>query len=166
MILSFIALQMISRGAEVPPCGMALSNLSWLIFGFFVLSFAIPVIAVMAGIVGGVVYTPIMLAFTPVNSLIVRATGLIVAMCGGIVSNGLLLKTGMANLKLSIFSTLGYGLGGFIEAQGYLYCQENGIIWRRYYQNRTGRNRHNYLFIIRFQRQENRMAGSKASRPF
>jgi uncharacterized protein len=121
VILSFIALLMISRGADVPPGGMALSNISWLIMGFFILSFAIAVIAVLAGIGGGVIYTPIMLAFTPVNSLIIRATGLIVAMCGGIVSSGLLLKTGIANLKLSIFSTLGYGLGGFVGAQGAIY---------------------------------------------
>jgi uncharacterized protein len=125
IILSFIALHLISIGAEVPPGGMALSNISWLIMGFFILSFAIAVIAVLAGIGGGVIYTPIMLAFTPVNSLIVRATGLIVAMCGGIVSSGLLLKTGIANLKLSIFSTLGYGLGGFAGAQGAIFIAKN-----------------------------------------
>jgi uncharacterized membrane protein YfcA len=125
VLLSYIALLMISKGAEVPPGGMALSNITWILIGFFVLSFAIAIVAVLAGIGGGVIYTPIMLAFTPVNSLIVRATGLVVAMFSGIVSSGPFMKTGIANLKLSIFSVLGYGLGGFIGAQGAIYIAKN-----------------------------------------
>ena len=125
VILSYIALIFITRGAEVPPGGMATTNIAWLFLGFFVLSFAIAVIAVLAGIGGGVIYTPIMLAFTPVNSLIVRATGLIVAMFSGTVSSGLFMKTGMGNLKLSIVSTLGYGVGGFAGAQGAIYVAKH-----------------------------------------
>jgi hypothetical protein len=125
VLLSVIAMLMISRGAEVPPGGMALANITWLFLGFFVLSFAIAVIAVLAGIGGGVIYTPIMLAFTPVNSLIVRATGLIVAMFSGTVSSGPFMKTGMGNLKLSIVSTLGYGVGGFAGAQGAIYVAKH-----------------------------------------
>jgi uncharacterized membrane protein YfcA len=116
---------MISKGAEIAPGGMALSNITWLLIGFFVLSFAIAIIAVLAGIGGGVIYTPIMLAFTPINSLIIRATGLVVAMFSGIVSSGPFMKTGIANLKISIVSTLGYGLGGFAGAQGAIYVAKN-----------------------------------------
>ena len=79
VILSYITLVLISRGAETPPGGMSLNNISLLTFGFFLLSFAIAMIAVMAGIGGGVLFTPLMLAFTPVDSLIIRGTGLIVA---------------------------------------------------------------------------------------
>lgn len=125
ILLSYAALLMISHGADVPPGGMALSNITWLLIGFFVLSFAIAVIAVLAGIGGGVIYTPIMLAFTPVNSLIIRATGLVVAMFSGIVSSGPFMKTGIANLKVSLFATLGYGSGGFIGAQGAIYVAKN-----------------------------------------
>lgn len=125
VLLSYIALFLISKGAVVPPGGMALSNITWLLLGFFILSFAIAVIAVLAGIGGGVIYTPLMLAFTPVNSLIVRATGLIVAMSSGLVSTGPFMKTGVGNLKLSITCTLGYGLGGFIGAQGAIWVAKH-----------------------------------------
>jgi uncharacterized protein len=118
VILSYIALSLISIGAAVPEGGMSLANIVRLMLGFFVLSFAIAIIAVLAGIGGGVIYTPLMLAFTPVNSLIIRATGLIVAMFNGLVSSGPFMKSGIGNLKLSIICTLGYGLGGFAGAQG------------------------------------------------
>jgi len=125
VLLSFVALLIISRGAVVPQGGMTLSNVIWILVGFFVLSFAIAIIAVLAGIGGGVIYTPLMLAFTPVNSLIVRATGLIVAMFSGLPSSGPFMKTGVGNLKLSIVSTLGYGLGGFAGAQGAIYVAKH-----------------------------------------
>lgn len=118
VVLSYIALSLISIGAVVPEGGMALTNIVRLMLGFFVLSFAIAIIAVLAGIGGGVIYTPLMMAFTPVNSLIIRATGLIVAMFNGLVSSGPFMKSGVGNLKLSIVCTLGYGLGGFAGAQG------------------------------------------------
>ena len=105
VILSYIAMLLISRGAEIPPEGMALSNITWFLLGFFLLSFAVAIIAVLAGIGGGVIYTPLMLAFTPVNSLIVRATGLIVAMFSGLVSTGPFMKTGVGNLKLATICT-------------------------------------------------------------
>jgi len=118
VILSYVALTLISRGAETPPGGMSLNSISLLTFGFFLLSFAIAVIAVMAGIGGGVIFTPLMLAFTPVDSLIVRGTGLIVAMFSGLVSSGPFMKSGLGNLKLSMYCCIGYGVGSFIGAQG------------------------------------------------
>jgi uncharacterized protein len=118
---AYVALLFITRGAAVPPGGMALASITQIVFGFFLLSFAIAIIAVLAGIGGGVIYTPIMLAFTPVDSLIVRATGLLVAMSSGIVSSGPLLRRGVGNLKLSILCSMGYGLGGFAGAQGAIF---------------------------------------------
>jgi len=122
--LSYVALMLISIGAKTPPGGMSLNNISLLTFGFFLLSFAIAVIAVMAGIGGGVLFTPLMLAFTPVNSLIVRGTGLIVAMFSGLVSTGPFMKSGLGNLRLSIFCCISYGLGSFIGAQGAILVSE------------------------------------------
>ena len=126
--LSYVALLLISAGSVVPAGGMALTNIAWILFGFFLLSFAIAVIAVLAGIGGGVIYTPLMLAFTPVNSLIVRATGIIVAMFGGLVSGGPFMKTGVGNLRMSITCTLGYGLGGFVGAQGAIWVAKHMAI--------------------------------------
>jgi len=102
VILSYVALMLISIGAGTPPGGMSQSNISLLTFGFFLLSFAIAVIAVMAGIGGGVLFSPFMLAFTPVDSLIGRGTGLIVAMFSGLVSTGPFMKSGLANLTMKV----------------------------------------------------------------
>ena len=122
VILSYIALMLISRGIETPPGGMTAGDISGLLFGFFLLSFSIAVIAVIAGIGGGVLFTPIVLAFTPVDSLIVRATGLIVAMFSGLISTGPFMRRGLGNLKLSIYCCCGYGLGAFIGAQGAIWA--------------------------------------------
>jgi len=124
VILSYIALTLITRGAETPPGGMSLNSISLLTFGFFLLSFAIASIAVMAGIGGGVIFSPLMLAFTPVDSLIVRGTGLIVAMFSGLVSTGPFMKSGLGNLKLSISCCIGYGTGAFIGAQGAIWVSQ------------------------------------------
>jgi len=124
VILSYVALMLISIGVETPPGGMSLNNISLLTFGFFLLSFAIAIIAVMAGIGGGVLFTPLMLAFTPVDSLIVRGTGLIVAMFSGLVSTGPFMKSGLGNLKLSMYCCIGYGAGAFVGAQGAILVSE------------------------------------------
>ena len=54
----------------------------------FLLSVLIAVIAVIAGVGGGVIFTPILLAFTSIDTLIIRSTGLVVAMFSGLVSTG------------------------------------------------------------------------------
>jgi uncharacterized membrane protein YfcA len=66
-----------------------------------------------------------MLAFTPVDSLIVRATGLIVAMFSGLVSTGPFMKRGLANLKICIYCAAAYGIGAFAGAQGAIYVAKH-----------------------------------------
>lgn len=117
VILSYIALLLISRGAETPHGGMSLTSITGLLFGFFLLGFVIATIAVVAGIGGGVLFTPLMLAFTPVDSLIIRGTGLVIAMFSGLVATGPFMKSGIGNLKLSIYCCCGYGAGAFIGAK-------------------------------------------------
>jgi len=95
------------------------------IFGFFLLSFAIALVAVIGGIGGGVLFTPFMLAFTSVDSLIVRATGLIVAMFSGLVSTGPFMRGGLANLKICILCAAAYGIGAFSGAQGAIYVAKH-----------------------------------------
>ncbi len=121
LILSYVALVLISKGIETPAGGMSAGKISALLFGFFFLSFAIALIAVIGGIGGGVLFTPIMLAFTSVDSLIVRATGLIVAMFSGLVSTGPFMRSGLANLRICVFCAAAYGVGAFVGAQGAIY---------------------------------------------
>lgn len=108
----------VGYGLDTPDGGMAGSTIFWILFGSFLLSFGIALIAVMGGIGGGVLFTPIMLAFTEVNSLIVRATGLIVAMFSGLISTGPFMRRGLGNLKICIMAAAAYGVGAFTGAQG------------------------------------------------
>ncbi len=121
LILCYIALAFISFGAETPPGGMSGGRIFMLLFGFFFLSFVIALVAVVAGIGGGVLFTPILHAFTSLDSLIVRATGLIVAMFSGLISTGPFMRGGLANLRICVFCAAAYGVGAFTGAQGAIY---------------------------------------------
>ena len=126
LIISYAGLALISWSAEPPPDGgmSGMEIWAWL-FGFFLLSFAIALVAVIGGIGGGVLFTPFMLAFTSVDSLIVRATGLIVAMFSGLVSTGPFMRRGLANLRICIFLAAAYGIGAFSGAQGAIYVAKH-----------------------------------------
>ena len=104
---------------SVGPDSIALLSL-----GFFLLSFVIASIAVAGGIGGGVLFTSLMLAFTPIDSLIVRGTGLVVAMFSGLISTGPLMKSGLGNLKLAMYCNVGYGSGAYFGAQGAVLTSE------------------------------------------
>lgn len=121
LILSYTALFIISMGTETPEGGMSTMQMGFISLGFFILSFTIAIIAVIAGIGGGVLFTPIMLAFTSVDSLIVRATGLVVAMFSGLVSTGPFMRKGLANLRVSVLLAASYGVGAFAGAIGAIY---------------------------------------------
>jgi len=116
LILSTIALMLINIGVEAPPGGLSLNSVTLLVFGFFLMSFVIGVIAVLAGVGGGVPFIALMLAFTPINSLVIRGTALIVTMFSALISTGPLTKMGLANLRISIHCVVGYGIGSFIGA--------------------------------------------------
>ncbi|MEM4578640.1 MAG: sulfite exporter TauE/SafE family protein, partial [Pyrobaculum sp.] len=48
----------------------------------FIASFGIGIIGALAGVGGGVLFTPLMMAFTDLNIDIIRSTGLALAMMG------------------------------------------------------------------------------------
>jgi len=84
----------------------------WLVtVGSFLMSTAIAVIAVIAGVGGGVLYTPVMLAFTSIDTLIIRATGLVVAMFSGLISTGPFMRRGLADIKIILFCSVPYVIG-------------------------------------------------------
>jgi len=111
-------------GLGSPSEGMDAMIILALLVGFFLLSFVIALVAVLAGIGGGLVFTPIMLAFTPVDTLVVRATGLIVAMFSGLISTGPFMKSGLANVKVCILCISSLSAGAFAGAQGAIVLQE------------------------------------------
>lgn len=85
----------------------------------FVVTFVMGILAVMAGVGGGVLFVPIVAGFFPFHLDFVRGAGLIVALAGALAAGPGLLKANLANLRLalpvaliaSIFSIVGAFLG-------------------------------------------------------
>lgn len=85
----------------------------------FVVTFVMGVVAVLAGVGGGVLFVPIIGSFFPFHLDFVRGAGLIVALAGALAAGPGLLKLNLANLRLALpvaliastFSILGAFLG-------------------------------------------------------
>lgn len=117
IVLAYFGLAVLSMVPGIPTEGtMPISSISLITLAFFLLSLAIAMISVIAGIGGGVIFTPLMLAFTSVDSLVVRGTGLIVAMFSGLISTGIFIKKGLGNYRLCMTLTLSQGVGALLGA--------------------------------------------------
>ncbi len=68
----------------------------------FVCCFILGVLAVPAGVGGGVLFVPIVGGFFPFHMDFVRGTGLMVALAGALAAGPGLLRSGMASLRLSM----------------------------------------------------------------
>jgi uncharacterized membrane protein YfcA len=85
----------------------------------FAVSFLIGIVAVVAGIGGGVLFVPIVGSFFPFHLDFVRGAGLVFALAGTLAAGPQLLRNGMASLRLvlplalagSIASTIGAVVG-------------------------------------------------------
>ena len=77
---------------------------SWWIWplALFVVCFAIGVVAVLAGIGGGVLFVPIVGGFFPFHLDFVRAAGLLLALSGALSAGPALLRAGLASLRLAL----------------------------------------------------------------
>ncbi len=58
---------------------LSASSVFWILLACFLLSTLIVIIAPIAGVGGGVIFTPLMLGFTSIDTMVIRATGLVVA---------------------------------------------------------------------------------------
>jgi uncharacterized protein len=97
------------------------SAVAWWLWpiALFLASLAIGVVAVVAGVGGGVLFVPIVGGFFPFHLDFVRGAGLLVALAGALSAGPALLKSGLADLRLamplalvgSITSILGAVLG-------------------------------------------------------
>ena len=98
----------------------------WLIIvGSFLISTAIATLAVIGGIGGGVIFTPIMLGFTSLDSLVIRATGLVVAMFSGLISTGPFMKSKLADLKLVFYCGVPITFGALVGSVAAIYLHES-----------------------------------------
>ncbi len=87
----------------------------------FLFSTFIAIIAVIAGIGGGVLFTPVMLAFTSIDTLLIRATGLVVAMFSGLISTGPFMRKGLADVKIVFFCSVPIVVGAMAGAFAAIY---------------------------------------------
>ncbi len=76
----------------------------------------IGIIAVLGGVGGGVVFTPLFMGFTTIDPYIVRATGLFVAMAGALVAARPFLRRGLANIRILFFAAVPYATFAIIGA--------------------------------------------------
>ncbi len=128
-VVTYLIIFIAVTAIPTPEGGMAGGVIwGWLV-GFFVISTLIALVATVGGIGGGVLFTPFILAFTPIDSLIARGTGLIVAMFSGLMATGPVCRTGLANLKMCIFLCVAFGIACFSGALGAVVVAEHLGEW-------------------------------------
>ena len=72
----------------------------------FCLTFLLGIIAVIAGVGGGVLFVPIVASFFPFHLDYVRGAGLVLALTGTLAASPTLLRSGLANLRVVLPLTL------------------------------------------------------------
>lgn len=79
-VVAYIGFWLISLGMSAPPGAERTPGYlySW-ISGLFFISLGIGFLGTLTGIGGGVIWSPLCMAFTPMDSLVIRASGLIIA---------------------------------------------------------------------------------------
>jgi uncharacterized membrane protein YfcA len=82
----------------------------------FVATFAIGIVAVLAGVGGGVLFVPIVGALFPFHLDFVRAAGLLLALSGALSAAPALLKSGLASLRLAMPLALAGSITSIIGA--------------------------------------------------
>lgn len=82
----------------------------------FVFCFVLGIVAIVAGVGGGILYVPIVSAVFPFHLDFVRGAGLLVALAGAFSAAPRLLKTGMASLRLALPMALAGSVGSLLGA--------------------------------------------------
>lgn len=111
--------------SKVQPSQVLNPSDMWLIIvASFLISTAIAMLAVIGGIGGGVIFTPIMLGFTHIDSLVIRSTGLVVAMFSGLISSGPFMRTKLADLKLVFYCGVPITVGALAGSVSAIYLRK------------------------------------------
>ena len=87
-----------------PADAQAVASVAWWVWplALFVVCFLLGMVAVPAGIGGGVLFVPIVAGFFPFHLDFVRGAGLLVALAGALAAGPRLLETGLASLRLGL----------------------------------------------------------------
>ena len=103
-VLAFVAIVLTSEptlAAFTAPTASALPWWAW-VLALFVVTFMLGIVAVVAGVGGGVLFVPIVSGLFPFHLDFVRGTGLLIALAGALAAGPTLLRGGMANLQLAM----------------------------------------------------------------
>jgi len=98
--------------------GLGVNAAPWWIWpiALFAVSFAIGIVAVLAGVGGGVLFVPIVGSLFPFHLDFVRGAGLMFALAGTLAAGPPLLRAGMASLRLVMPLALVGSIGSFAGA--------------------------------------------------
>ena len=118
-ILGYIVMGLFSQVENTDV--LTATHIWYIVFGSFIASTLIAILAVVVGVGGGVMFTPFLLAFTSLDTLIIRSTGLVVAMFSGLVSSGPFMKKGMSDIRIVFFCSIPIILGGMAGAGSAIY---------------------------------------------
>jgi len=103
-VLVFLLVPLLVPNGAFAASLMPVAGVAWWVWvlALFVFSFFLGIIAVIAGVGGGVLFVPIVSSFFPFHIDYVRAAGLLVALSGALSAGAPLLKKGLANLRLGL----------------------------------------------------------------
>lgn len=106
VLLFTVSVQAGEPGAAGPP--LVAGGIPW--WGWplilFISTFLLGVVAVLAGVGGGVLFVPIVGGFFPFHLDFVRGTGLLVALAGALSASPGLLRRGLASMRLALPAAL------------------------------------------------------------
>ena len=104
VVLALVAMVLASEPAIAESAAPTASTLPWWawVLLLFVVTFLLGVVAVVAGVGGGVLFVPIVSGLFPFHLDFVRGTGLLIALAGALAAGPTLLRGGMANLQLAM----------------------------------------------------------------
>jgi len=128
-VFAFGALVLASDPATASVMAQTASNLPWWawVLALFVVSFGLGVVAVVAGVGGGVLFVPIVSGLFPFHLDFVRGTGLLIALSGALAAGPTLLRGGMANLQLAMPPALTASAAAIVGAMIGLILPENVV---------------------------------------
>lgn len=101
-----------------PPAPAAGSTVPWWVWPLvlFVFCFALGIVAVVAGVGGGVLYVPLVAGFFPFHIDFVRSSGLLIGLAGALAAGPGLIQRGLASLRLVLPCALAASIGSLIGA--------------------------------------------------
>jgi len=106
LLLAIVACAPDALAADVPSAGAPNGGgaVAWWIWplALFVVCFALGIVAVPAGVGGGVLFVPIVGGFFPFHLDFVRGAGLLVALASALAAGPNLLRVGLADLRLAL----------------------------------------------------------------